>query len=52
MMNDPADHPQMIPQTEDRKHDLSTWLQAYGLHDPAALYRPELIITGELEGGD
>ena len=51
-MNDPANHPQMIPRTEYRKHGLSTWLQAYGLHDPAALRRPELIVAGELEGGD
>ena len=50
--DDPANHPQTIPRNEDRKHDLSTWLQAYGLHDPAALRRPELIVAGELEGGD
>ena len=50
--DDPTNRSRTIPRTEDRKHDLSTWLQAYDLHDPAALRRPELIIAGELEGGD
>ena len=44
----PSNRPRTIPQTEDQKHDLSTWLQASSLHDPAALRRPELIVAGEL----
>ena len=50
--DDPTKCPRTIPRMEDRKHGLSTWLQAYGIHDPAALRRPELVIAGELEGGD
>ena len=46
----PSNLPRIVPRTEDRKHDLSTWL--CGLHDPAALRRPELIIAEELDGGD
>ena len=49
--DDPVNRPRTIPQTEDRKHGLSTWLQAYGLHDLAVLRCPELIVAGELAGG-
>ena len=44
--------PTNSPRIEDRKHDLSTWLQACNLHDPATLRHPELIVAGELEVGD
>ena len=47
----PENRTRTIPRTEDRKHDLSIWLQAYDLYDPAAFHHPELIVIGELEGG-
>ena len=40
------------PSKEGRKPDLSTWLQAYDLHDLAVLRRLKLIVAEELQGGD
>ena len=44
--------PGMIPRTKAKSTASLLDSQAFGLHDPAALRRTELIAAGELEGGD
>jgi hypothetical protein len=44
--------PRMIPRTKAERMATLLDSQGFGLHDPAALRRPELVTVGELEGGD
>jgi hypothetical protein len=44
--------PRTIPRTKAESTTSLLDSQAFGLHDPAALRRSELVAAGEIEGGD